>query len=42
MEKILVEDYGWPTTFREDDWRRDCAGLWNSTLEELENAGLDM
>lgn len=24
VRRILVEDYGWPHQFREDDWKRDA------------------
>jgi hypothetical protein len=29
VKKILIEEYGWPDNFRQEDWVRDAEEIWN-------------
>lgn len=32
VKKVLIETYGWPDNFREDDWRRDMEEVWDTAI----------
>jgi hypothetical protein len=34
VREILVEKYGWPDDFRQEDWARDAEGVWNKAISE--------